>query len=278
MKLKDVWDAFISWLMNTGISVALRVVIALVILFVTFRIITVTTRKIEKKLLNGKKKVDKTLATTLMYLLRILLKIVVVVCLVGFLGIDTSGITALIASFGVCIGLAVNGAVGNFAGGVLLIITRPFKVDDFIEVDGVSGTVEDIHLINTRIRTGDNKVIYIPNGTLSSSTIINYSEKDLRRVDVTFSIGYSDNFEEAKAIILGICDAHEKVLSEPATPFVRVSEHGASSINLVTRVWVKSGDYWTVKHDLLEQVKRAFDEKGIEIPYNQLDVHVKADK
>lgn len=276
-KIKEIFSQFVDWLMETGIRSGVKVIIALILLFVSFRIVTVVTRKIEKKLINGKKRLDKTIVTTLMYIARIAIKTVIVVCLIGYLGIDTSGITALIASLGVCIGLAVNGAVANFAGGVLLIITRPFKVDDYIEACGHGGTVEDIHLINTRIRTGDNKVIYIPNGTLSTSTIINYSEKDLRRVDLTFSVGYSDDFEKAKNIILDICNSHEKVLTEPAAPFARVSEHGASSINIVTRVWVKSGDFWSVKFDLLERVKAEFDKEGIEIPFNQLDVHVKND-
>lgn len=272
MNWDEIWQTVLGWLKTDGIKIAL----ALVLLLVSFRIITVVTRKIEKRAMNGKKPLDKTLTKTFIYVLKIVLRVLVVVCLIGYLGIDTSGITALIASLGVCAGLAVNGALSNLAGGVLLIITRPFKVDDFIEACGVSGTVEDIHITQTRLRTGDNKVIYIPNGTLSSSTIINYSEKDLRRVDITFSIGYGDDFEKAKALILDIVNAHESVLKDPA-PLVRVSEHGASSINIVTRAWVNSGDYWTVKFDLLERVKKAFDEQGIEIPFNQLDVHVKKD-
>ena len=131
-------------------------------------------------------------------------------------------------------------------------------------------------MTNTKLRTGDNKIIYIPNGALSSGTIVNYSEQDTRRVDFSFSIGYANDYEKAKAIIKNICESHELVLKDPAT-FIRVSEHGASSINIVTRVWVKSGDYWTVNFDILEQVKTAFDANGIEIPYNQLDVHIKND-
>ena len=200
----------------------------------------------------------------------------VLVALIGFLGIDTSAITALIASLGVCIGLAVNGAVANIAGGVLIIVTRPFKIDDFIDAQGVSGTVEAIHLTNTKVRTGDNKTVYIPNGPLSNGNIINYSEKNIRRVDLTFSIGYSADFNKAKAIITDICSAHELVLKDP-TPTVRMSAHSASSIDIVTRVWVNSDDYWTVNFDMLETVKAAFDKEGIEIPFNQLDVHLKQD-
>ena len=268
--LNGILNTVIGWATNTGI----KILIALIILFISFKIINAIARKIEK---NGNKdKYDKTIMKTLAYIFKLGLKIVVAICLVGYVGIDTSGLTALVASFGVCIGLAVNGALSNLAGGVLIILTRPFRIDDFIEAQGYSGTVEDIHITTTKIRTGDNKVVYIPNGALSSGTIVNYSIKDTRRVDFTFSIGYGDDFEKAKAIITEICDSHELVLKDPA-PMVRVSSHGASSVDIVTRVWVKSGDYWTVNFDILEAVKTAFDKNGIEIPYNQLDVHVKQD-
>ena len=269
------WNSIVSNIVNWATTTGVKIIISLIVLIVSFRVITVVTRKLEKKMLSGKHHLDKTLTTTLMYVLRIALKVIIVICLVGYLGIDTSSLTALIASLGVCFGLAVNGAVANIAGGVLILITRPFRIDDFIEAAGFSGTIEDIHITHTKMRTSDNKVVYIPNGTLSSSSVVNYSIKDVRRVDLTFSIGYANDFSKAKQIISELCNAHELVLSEPA-PFVRVSEHGASSINIVTRVWVKSSDYWTVHFDLLESVKKAFDENGIEIPFNQLDVHVKS--
>jgi small conductance mechanosensitive channel len=263
-----ITDTILNWCLNTGI----KVLIALVVLFISFRVVTVISRKIAKK--GDKDKYDKTVMKTLAYLFNIGLKVVIAICLVGYVGIDTSGLTALVASFGVCIGLAVNGALSNVAGGVLIIVTRPFKIDDFIEAQGVCGTVEDIHMVCTKLRTPDNKVVYLPNGALSSGNIINYSEKDTRRVDFTFSIAYDADFEKAKAIVLDLLVNHELTLDDPA-PFVRVSEHGASSINITARAWVKSADYWTVNFDTIEAVKKAFDENGIEIPFDQLDVHVK---
>ncbi|MBE5754547.1 MAG: mechanosensitive ion channel [Clostridiales bacterium] len=268
------WNAFFNSIANWALNTGLKIVVALIALVISFRIITVVTRRIEKK--SVEKKADKTIMKTLMYVLRIALKIAVVLCLVAYLGIDTSGITALITSFGVCIGLAVNGAVSNMAGGVMIILTRPFKIDDYIEAQGHSGTVVDIHLTNTKLLTPDNKVIYIPNGALANGDIVNYSEKDTRRVDFMFSIGYGDDFEKAKQIVSDVCDNHELIFKDPA-PFVRVKEHGASSINIVTRVWTKSSDYWTVYFDVMEKVKTEFDKAGIEIPFNQLDVHVKKD-
>lgn len=270
MDWKAILDTIVNWALNTGI----KLIIAVILLFISFKIINWIGKKIEKSPEKGK--MDKTIAKVLAYIFKLGMKIVVAICLVGYVGIDTSGLAALVTSFGVCIGLAVNGAVSNLAGGVVIILTRPFRVDDFIEAQGHSGVVEDIHITCTRVRTGDNKVVYIPNGPLSSGTIVNYSEKDTRRVDFTFSIGYGDDFEKAKQIITDICSAHELVLKDQPI-FVRVGAHGASSIDLVTRVWVNSGDYWTVNFDIIEAVKTAFDKEGIEIPFNQLDVHVKKD-
>lgn len=266
--LEKILDAVLNWVATSG----LRLIIALIVLFISFKLINFFSKKILSAM--ESKKVDKTISKTIAYVFKIGLKCLVAICLVGFVGIDTSGITALVTSLGVCAGLAVNGALSNLAGGVLLIITRPFKVDDFIEAQGYSGTVEDIHITNTKIITPDNKVIYIPNGALSAGNIVNYSEKDTRRVEHTFSISYSDDFSKAKGIITEICENHELILKDPAFT-VRVCAHNASSIDIVTRVWVKSENYWQVHFDLLEAVKTAFDKEGIEIPFNQLDVHVK---
>ena len=268
--LNNILNTLINWATTAG----LRILIALVLLFVSFKVVNAVARKIQKS--GEKGKIDKTLARTFAYIFKLAMKCLIAICLIGFVGIDTSGLAALVVSLGACVGLALNGALSNLAGGILIILTRPFRVDDFIEAQGYSGTVEDIHITTTKIRTGDNKVVYIPNGPLSSGTIVNYSVKDTRRVDFTFSIGYGDDFEKAKAIVMDICTSHELVLDDPA-PMVRVSGHGQSSIDLVTRVWVKSADYWTVNFDILEAVKAAFDKEGIEIPFNQLDVHVKND-
>lgn len=269
--LDSAISALSGWVLSTGI----KIIVSLIVLMISFRIIKKLTRKITKKGENGK--YDKTITKTLAYVFSIGAKTIVLVSIVGYLGIDTSGITALIASLGVCIGLAVNGAVSNLAGGVIILVTRPFKVDDFIEAQGVSGTVEDIHMICTKIRTTDNKVIYVPNGALANDNIINYSEKETRRLELKFAIAYNADYEKAKALVWNLVTSHELTLDTPA-PFVRMTAHGESSITLTARAWTKSSDYWTVNFDLLEAVKKAFDENGIEIPYNQLDVHVKNDK
>ena len=208
--LDSLWSSIGSWCVNTGI----KILVSIVILLVTFRVITVIARKIQKK--GDIEKYDKTVMRTIAYVFNIGMKILVAICLVGYLGINTSGLTALVTSLGVCFGLAVNGALSNLAGGILLLVTRPFRVDDFIEAQGVSGTVEDIHMVNTKIRTTDNKVIYLPNGALSTGNIINYSEKPFRRVDFVFSIGYTADYEKAREIIMNILTSHELTLDDPA--------------------------------------------------------------
>lgn len=271
-----------EWLINLLLNIAnwaattgLRIVIALVILLVSFKLINWLGKKFV--VLCEKKGLDKTITKTLAYVIKIAGKCVVAICLISFLGIDTSAITALIASFGVCIGLAVNGALSNLAGGVLILVTRPFKVDDFIEAQGTVGTVTDIHMTNTKILTPDNKVVYVPNAALANGNIINYSEKDQRRVDLLFTISYSADAEKAKKIIFDILASHELVLSDPE-PFVRLSAHGKSAIEITTRAWARTEDYWTVYFDVLEAVKTKFDEAGIEIPFDQLDVHIRNEK
>lgn len=273
MDWQQVWQTVQNWLTTTGI----KVVISIVIMIVSFSIINWLGKKIAKradKKVESSKKIDKTIYRTLSYVAKVGLKVLVVIALIGYVGIDTSAITALIASLGVGIGLAINGTLSNLAGGILILITRPFKDDDYIDACGYSGTVEDIRICHTKLRTTDNKVIYLPNGKLSTSEIVNYSEKDLRRVDLTFSISYSDDFEKAKKVIEEVWNQNELILKDPA-PSVRVSAQSASSIDLTAKVWCKNEDYWTVNFDMLEQVKTAFDQNGIQIPFNQLDVHIK---
>ena len=204
------------------------------------------------------------------------MKILVVVCLIGYLGIETSGISALIASVGVAAGLAINGTLANLAGGVMILITRPFRVDDFIEAQGEQGVVEEIKICYTKIHTLDNRTIYLPNSALSTGTIINYSEKDLRRVDLEFSVGGNDP-EKVRNILLDVCKNEEKVLSDPE-PFARTTDYGAGNgVKVTLRAWCKGADYWDAYFNLLDGVRKAFEENKIVIPFQQMDVHIKND-
>lgn len=265
------WNVFLE----TGIRIGLRVIISIAILLVSFRMLDWIGRKIERSN-DKKKKLDKTITHAFCYIGKLALKTVIVISLVGFLGIDVSGVTALIASLGISIGLAINGALSNIAGGALLLITRPYRVDDYIEVAGYAGTVVDIFLCNTKLRTLDNRMVYVPNSTASTGCVVNYSVHDCRRVDITFSIAYEDDFRQAEKILLDIMNSHEKILGDPA-PFARMTGHGESSISITARAWTQKDNYWDVYFDLLESAKERFDAEGIHIPYNQMDVHVKND-
>lgn len=265
--METVIHTIVSWVTNFG----LKAVIAVFLLLVSFKLVNVLAKKLATYL--AAKAVDKTLSKVLLYTAKLALKGLIVLCLLGYIGVETTAFSALIASLGVGVGLAMNGALSNMAGGLLILVTRPFRIDDFIEACGVSGTVEDIHIVTTKVRTVDNKVAYLPNGALSSGSVINYTEKKTRRVDHVFSIAYSEDFSRAQAIVWDICTHHPLILQEDIT--VRMIAHSASSIDIATRVWVNTPDYWTVYFDLLEQVKAAFDREHIEIPFEQVDVHIR---
>ncbi len=254
-------------------SIGIKLAISVTLLLFAFRLINVITKKLEGRLYR-RADIDKTVFSTCFYAVRVLLKILVVLSLVAYLGVDVSGITALIASLGVGVGLAVNGALSNLAGGVLLLITRPFKMDDFIEAEGVSGTVEDIRVTFTRLRTPDNKVVYIPNGRLSTDTLTNYSEKPIRRLDMAFTVSYDSSTELAMKIMSDVISKNTLALADPE-PNIKISEYKDSGIEIIVRPWVLSDNYWQLKFELLESIGRELRRQGIEIPFNQIDVHIK---
>ena len=268
--LEQFFQKVIDWATTAGI----KIVIALILWFIFFKLINFLNKRITKKLL--KKKTDKTLTKVVNYVITVGLKILVVICLLGYVGIETTSISAVLASVGVGVGMALNGALSNFAGGLLIIVTRPFRVDDYIKALDEEGTVEDIHIIYTKLRTIHNRVIYLPNGSLSSASIVNYSEKEQRRLDMTFSVSYQADVNKAKGILNDICANHPLIIKD-VKPFIRISNHNTSSIDICLKVWTKNEDYWDVYFDMLEEVKKRFDEEKIEIPYNQLDVHIKND-
>lgn len=270
MSWEEFWNQIVSWVRTGG----MKLLFSVVVLILSFMLINWASKKIGNRAQRqiGEGKLDKTLYKSISYIVRIVAKVLVVVALIGYLGFDTSGFAAILTSLGVGIGLAVNGTLSNFAGGVLLLITRPFADDDFIEACGYSGTVEDILICNTKIRTPDNKVVYLPNGKLSTTEIVNYSKKPTRRIDLTFSVAYEDDFKKAEEVILSVCRENPMVLEDPA-PAARVSEHADSSINISLRAWCKTENYWDARFDLLEGVKEAFDRENIHIPYPQIDVH-----
>lgn len=250
----------------------IKVVIALLIMFITFKIINAVTKRIYKKC--KKKGRDETLSRVGTQAARIILKILIFVCLIGFVGIETSAIAGLIASLGVGISLAVQGTLSNFAGGVIIIVMRPFKIGDYIVSNGQEGTVEDIKLFYTHIVTNDNKGVVIPNGSLANNVIVNASAKDTRRVDNIISVAYGSDVTKVKEIIKATCAQNELVFKDPA-PFVEMSTMNESSLDFTVRCWCNRPDYWTVNFALLDSIKRALEENGIEIPFKQIDIHIK---
>ncbi|GAA4800042.1 mechanosensitive ion channel family protein [Litoribaculum gwangyangense] len=232
-----------------------------------------------KKLLKGIKKVmtkgnyDESLQKFLLNLIKWVLKIILIIVVLGTVGVETTSFAAIIAAAGLAIGLALQGSLGNFAGGVLIMIFKPFKIGDLIEAQGEMGTVKQIEIFTTKLTGLSNKEIIIPNGSLSNGNIVNYTTEGTRRVDLVFGVGYDSDIKKTKEVLLSVLTSHPKVLKDPA-PAVTVLELADSSINFAVRPWCDTADYWTVYFDVTEQTKEALDEAGIEIPYPH-QVHIR---
>ena len=262
------WNAVAQWCATIGI----KIIVSIIVLIIFWKVINLVCKKISKKLEKGK--ADPTISRVLMTFTRVALKVILIVSIVGYLGIETSSVAAVITASGVSIGLAMQGTLSNFAGGIIIVIMRPFVLGDYIVSNGESGTVEDIKLFYTTIVTRDNRVVYIPNGALANSVIVNNSIKDTRRVEVVMSVSYNTNLDLAKNLMKKVIDNCNMVLvSEPI--LVEVQEFGDSGINIVSRCWVKKEDFWNCQFYLLKEYKNIFDEYNIEIPYNQIDVNFK---
>ena len=228
--------------------------------------------KLVNKILT-KREVDASLTTFVRSLVSITLNLLLVIVIIGILGIETSSFIALFASAGVAVGMALSGTLQNFAGGVMILLFKPFKVGDFIEAQGQSGTVREIQIFNTILTTADNKVIIIPNGGLSTGLMKNYSKEPTRRVDWEFGIAYGDDYTKAREVLARLLDADSRVLKEPAY-FIALTSLGASSVNIVVRAWVNSADYWGVYFDMNEKVYKTFAQENLNIPFPQMDIHL----
>ena len=226
------------------------------------------------KAIMDRREVTPSVRTFVSSLLEVVTMVVILIMIISILGIDTSSFIALFASAGVAVGMALSGTLQNFAGGVIILLFRPFKVGDFIEAQGVAGTVREIQIFNTLVATGDNKVILLPNGPVSTGIINNYSREDIRRVDMVFSISYGDDFEKAKEVLLRIIKEDERILNEPAAPAINLSELAASSIDISVKVWCKQSDYWNVKFDMNKKVYDIFPKEGLNFPYQTFTVNV----
>jgi len=249
----------------------IQVVSALAIFFIGRWVIKILVRIAERVM--NKSRLDSMLTAFLGNILYTLLLVVVVIAALDQLGVQTTSLLAVFGAAGLAVGLALKDSLANFSSGVMLIIFRPFKIGDFIEAAGMSGVVVQVRIFSTVLRTGDNREIIIPNGHIYSGPIINVSARETRRIDMVFGIGYEDDIRKAKELIEAALAADGRILKDPAAA-VAVAELAESSVNLNVRPWVKSGDYWAVRSDLLEKIKLDFDENGISIPFPQRDVHV----
>ncbi len=262
-KLNDLW-----------VDAGLKLVYVLVILIVGGRLIKLVTKLITK--VRGYKKLDPSVSSFLLSFIKVSLNVILIVIIAGVIGIPSASIITLIGSAGVAIGLAMQGGLSNIAGGLIILVFKPFKVGDFIDAHGDSGIVKSISLFYTTLTTVDNRIVSIPNGNLANSTSVNYSNQKERRLDISLDVSYNNKINDVKKSINDVL-SKEKRINRDKDIFVRLTNYKESSIEYTIRVWVLKEDYWDVKFDLLENLKVKFDKDGIVIPYNQLDVHVNRD-
>lgn len=264
-------DVFLSRLIDLSVSLGSKLLTACIVFFVGRWII----RKLNRLVVNimKKRQVEASLFSFVKSLVGITLNFLLVIVLIGTLGIETSSFIALFASAGVAIGMALSGTLQNFAGGVMILLFKPFKVGDFIEAQGQSGTVKEIQIFNTIINTPDNKIIIIPNGGLSTGIMKNYSKEPVRRVDWEFGIAYGDSYDKAKSVIERLLTEDRRILKEPSY-FVALNSLGESSVNIVVRAWVNAADFWDVFFGMNEKVYKTFAAENLNIPFPQMDVHL----
>ena len=244
------------------------------VLFVWFIGRWITKRLISvAKMLMQKRKTNVTVQSFLTSLIDVVLLIILIVIIISIFGIDTSSFIALFASAGVAVGMALSGTLQNFAGGVIILLFRPYKVGDYIEAQGQAGTVKEIQIFNTVLQTPDNKIILIPNGPISTGIVNNYSREELRRVDFSFSISYGDDFEKAKSVIAELIAADKRILDTPE-PFIALGSLSASSIDITVRVWAKQSDYWAIYFDMNKKVYETLPQRGLKFPYQTFTVNV----
>lgn len=265
------FEQVLNGLLVTVANIGLKLLAAILVLVIGRIVIRWVIKLIGKS--KFAQKTDATVVRVLTNFISAGLYAILIVSVIGIMGVPMASVIAVIASAGVAIGLALQGALSNLAGGIMIMILRPFHIGDYVEITDLSGTVKDVGIFYTVITTGDNKTITIPNGSVMGASITNYSVNKTRRVDLVFNVAYGTDVEKVKSILLEEADKHELVLKDPA-PFARLTKQSESSLDFTLRVWVESANYWKVNFDLLETLNNRFTEENIEIPFNQLDVHI----
>ena len=264
-------DTLVNKLIDLSVSFGSKLLVALLVFFIGRWIV----KKLNRLVINilTKRHVEASLATFTKSLVSITLNFTLVIIIISGLGIETSSFIALFASAGVAVGMALSGNLSNFAGGLIILLFKPYKVGDYIEAQGVGGTKKEVQMFHTVLGTVDKKVIYIPNGSLSSGDVTNFSNQTTRRVDWTFGVEYGSDYEKVKQVIESVLAKDSRILSEPAAPFIALTALADSSVNVVVRVWVNSSDYWGVYFDINKNIYATFNEVGIGFPFPQLTVH-----
>lgn len=250
---------------------AIKLLVAFIVLIIGKWLIKIAKRWMANGIMS--RRGDPTLHKFLSNLISVILNFILIIFIISILGVNTSSLVALLASAGLAIGMALSGTLQNFAGGVVIMLFRPFKVGDFISAQGQEGVVKEIQIFNTIVLTMDNKVIHIPNGILSTGVMTIFTKEEKRRVDWTVSISYGDDYDVAKAVLLRLCDVDPRILKDPA-PFVEIGQLNNSSVDLKMRVWVKSADYWPVFFSMNEKVYKTLPKEGLNFPFPQVDVHL----
>lgn len=264
----EVW----SQLMSSAVDLGLKILLAIVVYYVGKFLIDLIFKFVKTTL--EKRNIDMSVNSFLLSLVRMTLMFVLIITIIGVLGINTSSFVALFASAGVAIGMALSGTLQNFAGGVMILLFKPYKIGDWIEAAGVSGSVKEIQIFNTILTTVDNKIIIVPNGKLSNDLIINYSKGGTRRVDWTFTISYGDSFDKAKEVLTQFINEDKRIMKDPA-PAIVLDQLADSSVCIAMRVWVDGADYWSVLYDMNERVYKEFGKYGLTFPFPEMNVNIK---
>ena len=266
VNVEQILDKLLNWGIDAGKSI-----IGAILIYVIGRFVIKQLNRLVCKFLS-KRKLYISVQTFCRSLMNLLLNLVLVFAIISKLGVETTSLAALLASAGVAIGMALSGNLSNFAGGLIILVFKPFKVGDYIDGNNVSGTVKEIQIFHTILSTVDNRIIYVPNGSLSSNAIVNYSKQDMRRAEWTFGVEYGEDFEKVKAVLERIIAADARILKDPA-PFIGLGALSASSVDIKVRAWAKTDDYWGVYFDMNRVVYETFNKEGIGFPFPQLTVH-----
>jgi small conductance mechanosensitive channel len=265
------WAGLLDAAKTSGVELGLKILVAIVIFYVGRLVARMLTKTLHKVM--QRQEVDKILETFVCNLVYWLVMLFVIIAAINHVGIETTSLIAVMGAAGLAVGLALQGSLSNFAAGVLIVIFRPYRVGDYVEAAGVAGTILQVQILTTMMKTPDNKEIIVPNSQIMGSIITNYSANETRRIDMVVGVGYGDDLDKVRKVLQDLVDADERILKDPAC-LIAVSELADSSVNFVVRPWAKTADYWAIKFDLTEAIKKRFDEESISIPFPQRDVHI----